>query len=126
MKTLLLYDRDCGFCNWLVRQAQQLDWRGHLEVLPLQTPGLLTRYQISPAAALLSLHVVTPDSRVHQGGAAIRMALRVLPWLWPAYYLWNVPGAPWLMDRLYYAVARNRHRLGRWLGLANCRLPQQR
>jgi len=122
VKTLLLYDRDCGFCNWLVQQAQRLDRYGHLEVSPLQSPGLLARYQISPAAAELSLHVVTPDGRVHQGGAAIRMVLRALPWLWPAYYLWLIPGVPWLMDRLYYTVARHRHRLGRWLGLAACRL----
>lgn len=125
VKTLLLYDGDCGFCTWSAQQAKRFDRAGRLDIMPLQAPGVLARYGISPTAAGLSLHVVTPDGRVHNGGASIRMALRALPWLWPAYYLWFIPGVPWLMDRLYYLMARHRHRLGRWLGLEACRLPQQ-
>jgi predicted DCC family thiol-disulfide oxidoreductase YuxK len=52
------------------------------------------------------------DSGVAVGGArAIALAIAVA-WqrrfpLWP----WRIPGAPWLLDRLYGVVARLRHRL---------------
>lgn len=125
MATLMLYDGECGFCSWSVQQALRLA-RGQLAAEPLQAPGVLARYGIPQKAAMLSLHVVTPDGKLHRGGAAIRMVLRELAWLWPADYLWYLPGFAWLMDRAYDAAARHRHRLGRWLGLSACRLPEAR
>lgn len=58
------------------------------------------------------MHLVTPDGRVYAGGRAVGPLLARLPggrlltpWL-------RIPGMQRLVDRVYDAVARRRHRLG--------------
>lgn len=121
MKTQVLFDGDCSFCSALALHAERFDRRDRLELTPLQSPGVLAQHGVPLAAAAEALHVVSADGSVHVGGRAIQAVLAELAWLWPASYLWLIPGFPYLMEHLYHWIARNRHTLGRWLGLeASC------
>ena len=123
-KTLLLYDADCGFCSWSVLWLQRLDRDQRIVVMPSQTPGILERYGISLENAQHSMHVVSSDGNVKRKGWALHAALEPLPWLWPACYLWRIPGFPALADWLYGRLAANRQHISKLLGLQACRLPQ--
>lgn len=65
---------------------------------------------LSPAEAEAAAWTIAPDVKV--GGArAIGLSLAVA-WQSKLPVLpWKVPGAPWLLDRTYELIARNRHRL---------------
>ena len=113
MKTLVLYDDDCGFCRWAVTVAGRLDAYGRLEPVALQTPGVLERFGIPRAEAERALHVVAPDGSVYKAGDALRVMVSKLPWVWPLRFLWRVPGFSWLAERTYFLVADNRGSLAR-------------
>ena len=113
MKTLVLYDGNCGFCRWSVTLAGRLDKRERLEPVALQTPGVLERFGVPRAEAEKALHVVAPDGSVHKAGNALRVMASELPWVWPLRFLWLIPGFSWLADRAYFLVANNRGRLAR-------------
>ncbi|MEM6430570.1 MAG: DUF393 domain-containing protein [Deinococcota bacterium] len=114
-KTLVLYDGDCGFCQWSVNLALKLDRHNRLEPRPLQTPGLLEQHNIARQDAETALHVVMPSGQVVRAGGAIQAIICELPLWRGAQVLWFVPGFGKLADWLYARVAANRHVLGKWL-----------
>ncbi len=114
-KTLVLYDGDCGFCQWSVNLALKLDREDRLEPRPLQTPGLLGQHGIAQQDAETALHVVTPRGQVVRAGGAMQAILCELPLWRGAQVLWWVPGFDKLADWLYMRVAGNRHVLGKLL-----------
>lgn len=119
----MLFDGDCGICRGLVDLLGRLDGWGRLDLVPLQAPGVLAELGISRQQAERALHVVTPDGEVHVAGDALRVILSELPWLWPAAWLWRLPGFGWLVERLYHLVGEHRYQLSGWLGLgAGCGL----
>jgi predicted DCC family thiol-disulfide oxidoreductase YuxK len=56
--------------------------------------------------------VVRPDGSLVERGRAVRAVLAAVPFLAWLRFLWALPGVPGLMNTVYDAVARNRHRLG--------------
>ncbi|MEM7739056.1 MAG: DUF393 domain-containing protein [Deinococcota bacterium] len=114
-KTLVLYDGDCGFCQWSVNLALKFDRHTRLEPRPLQTPGLLEQHNISRQAAETALHVVTPSGQVVQAGYAIKAILHELPLWRGAQVWWFIPGFGILANWVYARVAANRHKLGQLL-----------
>lgn len=114
-KVLVLYDGKCGFCKWSVNLALRFDRDGRLEPTPLQTPGVLEPYNIPLDNAKKALHVVSRDGKVYSAGGALAIISRNVAWLWPAYYLWKLPGLAWLADRLYFLIAENRDTIGKVL-----------
>ena len=125
---LVLYDSDCGFCMWCVKQLQKLDNDQQLNPVALQTPDVLKRHNIAFTDAIKSLHVVHPDGRISNAGNAMRDIISTLRWLWPARYLWKLPGFPALMNYGYYLVANNRQQASKLLRIfgvdaQSCKLP---
>jgi predicted DCC family thiol-disulfide oxidoreductase YuxK len=110
----VLYDGQCEFCRRSVRLLQKLDWRGRLHFADGRDPANLppTPAPLDPRRLLEEMHVVTPDRRrVFHGFAAFRRIARLLPPLWPIVPFLYLPGVPWLGQRLYLWVARNRFHL---------------
>lgn len=116
----MLYDGECGFCGWTVRQLRLLDLRGRFEFIPLQAAALRTD---RPELALLAaerplaemLHVVLPDGRVEAGGRAFMEILLALPGgslfrPWPL-----IPGLQAVIDAGYRWAAAHRPLLSRAL-----------
>ena len=104
-----------------------------LAFLPLQDAATSGRPEVAAAVAGRSLaealHVVDEsDGRVVAGGDALLLILDALPggrWFRPWVAL---PFVPPIVAAVYRLAARNRHRIGRWLGLdaSRCVVPAGR
>jgi predicted DCC family thiol-disulfide oxidoreductase YuxK len=74
--------------------------------LPLTDPPLV------PQRLLEEMHLVTPDQRrVYHGYGAFRWMAWRMPLLWITAPLLYIPGVPWLGQRIYLWVARNRFKI---------------
>lgn len=113
----VLYDGDCAFCSWTVRQIDRIDRGTHFRLVPLEEAATDRHGQLNAVAAAYPLpeavHVVAHDGSVHAGGDALIEIFRRLPG-GTLVSLWSrLPGARSLAGAVYAAVARNRETLGR-------------
>jgi predicted DCC family thiol-disulfide oxidoreductase YuxK len=118
-RTVILYDSDCGFCRWSADRILAWDREKRLRPVALQDPEaaeLLAK--MDEDARMESWHLVTPDGRVHSGGAAVAPLAKLLPAGAPVAGL--ASAFPGFTQRLYGLVARHRGRLGRLLGEQAC------
>lgn len=100
---VLLYDADCGFCRRsLARFGRFL--RRDVERTALQDfRSADPRLQADRLREAITL--VLPDGRVYTGAEAIARTVG------GAALVYYVPGIRQVSDRVYKAIARNRHRL---------------
>jgi len=115
----ILYDRDCGFCRWSMDKILAWDRQDRLRPVPLQDPEsdrLLP--PMDPAMKMSSWHLVMDDGQLRSAGAAVAPLLALLPGGKPLAAIART--LPRMTDRGYRLVARNRDRLGRWLGAETC------
>jgi predicted DCC family thiol-disulfide oxidoreductase YuxK len=116
---VILYDADCGFCRWSLDKILAWDRRGRLRPVPLQSEEADRLLEgIDPTTRMASWHLVTPDGLVRSGGAVVPPLARLLPGGAPVAVL--AGALPGTTDRAYRLVARNRDRLGTWLGGQAC------
>jgi predicted DCC family thiol-disulfide oxidoreductase YuxK len=116
VEAALLYDADCGFCNWSLRRVLAWDRSGRLRPVALQDPEadrLLGG--MDDEKKMASWHLVTADGRVYSGGAAFAPLLRLLPGARPLAAL--AAAAPRTTERLYRWGARKRSFFGSRLRL---------
>jgi len=116
-KPVLLYDGDCGLCNWAVRRLLATDKTGRLRYAPLQgSPAqAYLRSQGLPTEDFDSL-VFVPDwdnpvrgaSRLRTDGALAAAAVVGGPW---RLVTWLRVLPAWLRDPFYQLVARTRYAL---------------
>jgi predicted DCC family thiol-disulfide oxidoreductase YuxK len=120
-RLLVLYDADCGICTHSARRLRRLDRGRRLDLVPLEAAAGLPD---APPLAVLrdALHVRDASGRWASGGAALVRIGRELPVLRPAALVAGLPGVRRLVEPAYRVVARNRHRISRWLGLTACRV----
>jgi predicted DCC family thiol-disulfide oxidoreductase YuxK len=130
-RLVVLYDRDCGICMASARQLRRWDRHGRLELLPLQDAAASDRAGLAAAVGdrrlAAVLHVVDESSgAVHAGGDAALVIGAALPGGAVVRALAAIPPFRWAVALGYRVVARNRHRIGRWLNLEGpaCELPQ--
>jgi predicted DCC family thiol-disulfide oxidoreductase YuxK len=77
---VVLYDRDCGFCAWMLTGLLRWDRGRRLRPAPIQgAEGDARLAGMTPADRLASWHAVDADGRVFSGGAALTEVLRWLP-----------------------------------------------
>jgi predicted DCC family thiol-disulfide oxidoreductase YuxK len=110
--TVVVYDRDCGFCRWSLARVLDLDRRRALRPVALQDPeadDLL--WPMARERRFASAHIVTPDGSVYSGGHAVEPLVRLLPAgapLAPAARLLSGP-----LDGAYRVIVHFRGLLGR-------------
>jgi predicted DCC family thiol-disulfide oxidoreductase YuxK len=130
-RLVVLYDRECGLCTATARRLRRWDRHGRLELLPLQDADVPDRPVVAEAVRGLplsaALHVL--DERtgdVRAGGDAALAIGGVLPGGPIVRALGAIPPVRWTVGLGYRLVARNRHRIGRWLRLDGpaCDLPR--
>ncbi len=114
----VLFDGDCGFCNWTVRQLRGLDRDRRLAYVSLQSASSIPhRPELAAVAATYPLaeaiHVVRRDGTVEARGRAMLAILDALPGAWLLRPWTRMPGVSRLVDALYDPVAANRLALGR-------------
>ncbi|CAN5554586.1 DUF393 domain-containing protein [soil metagenome] len=111
---VVLYDGDCAFCQRTIRILRKLDWaqwfhfqnaRETEKLPPCATP-------LEPQRLIEEMHVVPPQrDRSYAGFAAVRWMFWRMPpvaWLTPLLY---IPGVPWIGNKVYRWIARNRFKL---------------
>ena len=116
METTVLYDRDCGFCNWSLRRVLSWDRHRRLRPVPIQSEeGARLLAGMDEAERLRSWHLVRPDGEVLSAGAAFPELVAQLPGARPLARLTaRFPGAT---ERAYRFVADHRSFFGSKLHL---------
>jgi len=117
-KAHVLYDGTCPLCLKSIALLKRLDWLRRLNYVNVRDPEQVRRVQpggsppLDPTRLLQEMHLLTPNGgRVFHGFGAFRWMAWRLPLLWPMAPLLYLPGVPWLGQKLYLWVARNRFRL---------------
>ena len=113
-KAIVLYDGDCAFCRKGVSIVKKLDWLDRLHYQSARDVAHLptANVHLDPEKMLEEMHVLTPDrTRTHVGFRAFRwMAWRLPLTVLFAPFLY-IPGVPWLGNKVYLWVAKNRFKL---------------
>lgn len=110
-KGIVLFDGDCPFCRLGVRIVGRLDWLNRLHVQNVRDEANLPpeAAAIPVKARLDEMHLLTPDRKHSPAGfAAFRWMAWRLPLTLPIAPLLYLPGVPWVGNRVYRWVARNR------------------
>lgn len=107
----MIYDGECQFCRRLVALISRLDRKTRLKALPFKDVDL-HRFGVSREAAEQAMQLAAPSGAVWSGAAAARELTRLLPALRPLGWLFHVPGAMGVAERVYRWIAKRRHRLG--------------
>ena len=110
----VIYDGACPLCCRSVALVRKLDWLGRLEFINARDTDepLLRQPPVAGAPLLDEMHLLTPSGThlCHGFGAFRWMAWR-LPPCWLIAPLLYLPGVPWLGQRIYLWIARNRYHL---------------
>jgi predicted DCC family thiol-disulfide oxidoreductase YuxK len=113
----VLYDGSCPLCRREIGVYRNLK--------PLQADAPVSFVDISDAAVspppgvtrddlMARFHVQGADGQMHSGAAAFLRLWSALPgWRWLAL-LGRIPGATWLMERMYRLFLRGRPLMQRW------------
>lgn len=126
-KAKILYDGQCPLCLKSVAGLKRLDWLKVCEFANARESQVLADLQVdvSPERLLEEMHLLTPkNQKVLHGFAAFRWLSWRLPACWLIAPFLYLPGVPWLGQKLYLWVARNRFRLVPCHG-GVCTLPQK-
>lgn len=110
----VVYDGNCAVCRKFIDRLAIWDAGGILQLIPSQATGVSSRFSWIPARAFEeSVQVVRlSDAHTFQGAAALEELLRVLPGGGAAGWVFRIPFARGVAERMYRAFARNRRRLG--------------
>lgn len=110
---VLIYDGQCKVCQRLARRLQRWDRDKVLEIVPSQAPGIRARFPWIPSRAYAeSIQLVGPGGRTWQAAAAVERILDLMPHGRLVTWIFSIPFARRLAERLYRWFARNRYRLG--------------
>ncbi|MGE3854324.1 MAG: thiol-disulfide oxidoreductase DCC family protein, partial [Planctomycetota bacterium] len=110
----IVYDGDCGFCQAGAHIVRVLCAFPLDAVKSANTDADL----LADMTARDSWILVLPDGSRRYRFAAVIHLLSITPWWWPVSMVLRIPPLPWLGDRWYRHIARNRlaiSRRARWL-----------
>lgn len=110
-KGIVLYDGDCPFCRRSVAILKRLDWLGRLHFQSARDVENLppSHVPLDQKRMLDEMHVLTPDRQhAYAGYSAFRWIAWRLPLGIPVAPLLYLPGVPWLGNRVYLWIAKNR------------------
>jgi len=109
----VIFDGDCNICTRSVELLREWDSSALLEMVPSQHPDVATRFPWIPEHAYAdAMQLVAADGTTWQGAAAVEKVLDLLPKGRLISWIFHIPFARPLADRLYRVFARNRYRLG--------------
>jgi predicted DCC family thiol-disulfide oxidoreductase YuxK len=113
-KGVVLYDGACPLCQRSVRILKKLDWLKKLHFQDARDTRHLPPSEVPlvPKRLLEEMHVVTPDRKhVYFGYQAFRWMAWRMPLTLPLAPFLYLPGVPWLGNKVYLWVAKNRFKL---------------
>ncbi len=113
-QAVVLYDGDCPLCRASVPWLRRLDWLRRLHYQNARQTDQLPpcAEPLQPARLLEEMHVVPAHrQRAYAGFQAFRWMAWRFPLTMPLAPLAYIPGVPWIGNRIYLWVARNRYNL---------------
>ena len=113
-KGIVLYDGACPLCQGSVRILKRLDWLKKLHFQDARDTRNLPPSEVPlvPKRLLEEMHLLTPDRKhAYFGYQAFRWMAWRLPLTLPLAPLLYIPGVPWLGNKVYLWVAKNRFKL---------------
>lgn len=110
----VVYDGDCEVCQRSVAALAKWDRDRLLEIVPSQAPSVAERFPwITRAEFDQSIQVIrTADNKTWQGAAAVEEMAKALPRAKSFSWIFRIPFARPVGERLYRWFAANRHRFG--------------
>lgn len=110
----VIYDGDCRVCQRSVAALAKWDHHGALEIIPSQAPGVAQRFSwIAPSAFEESIQVIrSADNKTWRGAAAVEELMRVVPRGARVSWIFSIPFARSIAEKLYRWFAGNRQRFG--------------
>lgn len=118
-KPTLIFDGDCGFCQWSVDQLRKRDPKNIFEYIPAHAFP-----EITEALDKQSQHeVILIQNGKTLGGAdgALKLYCQLKPW--SPLQIFRIPPLIWLARAAYRIIANNRLTISRWLKLpATCHI----
>jgi predicted DCC family thiol-disulfide oxidoreductase YuxK len=110
----LVYDGHCGICTRFVTRLRKIDRAAVFEMVPSQADSVYERFSWIPEKAYAeSLQLVrNSDNRTWQGAAAVEEILREIRAGWILSWMFALPFARPIAERLYRWVADHRGELG--------------
>jgi predicted DCC family thiol-disulfide oxidoreductase YuxK len=113
-KAVVLYDGLCPLCQRGARILKQLDWFKRLHYQDCRDTAAWppSAEPLTLKRLLEEMHVVTPDRKHAPAGyKAFRWMAWRLPLTLPIAPLLYLPGVPWIGNKIYLWVAKNRYDL---------------
>jgi predicted DCC family thiol-disulfide oxidoreductase YuxK len=111
---VVLFDGDCPLCRKSVSILKKLDWLNRLHFQNARNfediPA--SDVKLEQERLLDEMHLLTPNrKKAHAGFKAFRWIAGRLPLLWMLWPLMFLPGVPWIGQKVYLKVAKNRFNL---------------
>ena len=113
-KGIVLFDGACPLCRRSVSILKKLDWLAALHYQDARDLKNLpaAEVELNAKKMLEEMHLLTPDRKHAPAGfKAFRWIAWRLPLLMPLAPFLYIPGVPWLGNRVYLWIAKNRFRL---------------
>lgn len=109
----LIFDGACAMCMRWMGRVRSWDSQGVFEYLPLQDPSIPDRFPSLERDALeQEMHVVGPEGRIWKGAGAVERIVALLPAGRWVSWIFALPFARPIADRVYRWVAKNRSSMG--------------
>lgn len=110
----VVYDGDCKLCRRSVDTLAKWDRRGALDIIPSQVREVRSRFPWIPENAFdESLQVVrNSDGKTWQGAAAVEELMKAVQGGKRLAWLFAIPFARPVAEKLYRWFAGNRHKFG--------------
>lgn len=116
---VLIYDANCALCEATKNFLAGWDKSRSIVFLHFQEEDARDRLPfLAGMSHLEAMFFLDDRGKIWKGTEAAREILRYLPLGSPLAWLFYVPGVPFLADRLYVWIARNRYL---WFGHAKSR-----
>lgn len=122
----VFYDGRCGLCRAGARRLGGVAIRRGFRLAPLQRAWVRRRLRLDESELLREMRVMTAHGQVLGGAAAYVHLSRFVWWARPLVWVAEAPGGARLLDRVYAAIARNRHCISGICGLPGKPVPEGR
>jgi predicted DCC family thiol-disulfide oxidoreductase YuxK len=99
------------------------DTQGRFRIVPFQSAPPELLQCVSPNALRRGVHVITADGRVLRSGRAVLFIGEQLGYGWLTRPL-SLPPMVWVVEGVYWVIARLRGKLSRWLRLSETECPR--
>ena len=110
----VVYDGNCSACSRFIHALRRWDKRHLIEILPSQADQVAARFPWIPSSAYSeSLQLIRlSDGKTWQGAAAIEQLLDLAPKGRLVSWIFSLPFARAVAEKLYRWFARNRYHFG--------------